>query len=155
MLKLNWVSFGSTAAIVTSMGLITGLGAAPSLRPSLISSLLIVAIADNISDSLSIHVYQESERLAPRAAFRATLTNFFARFAVALSFVGLVVVLPGRTVIPAALGWGLVLLGLLSCFLARDRGVRPFLEIGKHLLVASAVLALSRGVGAWISVHLS
>jgi hypothetical protein len=61
-------SFGSTAAIVTSMGIIAGLHAAPIPRVSVLTSLLVIALADNVSDSLSIHMYQESERLEERAA---------------------------------------------------------------------------------------
>lgn len=86
-LSLTRCSFGSTAAIVTSVGLIVGFGAATVSRPAIVSALLIVAFADNISDSLSIHIYQESENLEERAAFLATVTNFLARLMIALSFV--------------------------------------------------------------------
>ncbi|HZR26694.1 MAG TPA: hypothetical protein VFA59_24080 [Vicinamibacterales bacterium] len=46
---------------------------------------MIVAVADNITDSLSVHVYQESENIEERAALRATLTNFAARLLIAAS----------------------------------------------------------------------
>ncbi len=151
MIDLTRVSFGSTSAIVTSMGLIVGLDAATASRRALVSSLLIVALADNISDSLSIHVYQESEHLDGRAAFRATLTNFAARLVVALTFVGLAVGLPQRALAPVALGWGLLLLGGLSAQLARDRGVGMVGEIGKHLGVAIAVIVVSRVVARLIA----
>ena len=84
------VSFGATAAIVTSMGLIIGFGAAGIARPTIIAGLLVVGLADNLTDSLSIHIYQEAERLEPRAAFRATLGNFATRLLISLSFVVLV-----------------------------------------------------------------
>jgi vacuolar iron transporter family protein len=153
MIELTRVSFGSTSAIVTSMGLIVGLDVATASRRALVSSLLIVALADNISDSLSIHVYQESERLESRAAFRATLTNFVARLLVALTFVGLAVWLPQWALAPASLGWGLLLLGGLSAQLARDRGVGVGGEIGKHLGVAVAVIVVSREVASMIAAY--
>ncbi|OGA48047.1 MAG: hypothetical protein A3F74_14315 [Betaproteobacteria bacterium RIFCSPLOWO2_12_FULL_62_58] len=56
-------SFGAAAAIVTSMGLIIGLDAAAATKAAILSGLLIVAIADNLTDSLSVHMYQEAERL--------------------------------------------------------------------------------------------
>lgn len=65
----NRYSYGGTAAIVTSVGLVVGFGAASLSRSAVVSGLLIIAIADNISDSLSIHVYQESENLESRAPF--------------------------------------------------------------------------------------
>ena len=153
MIDLTRISFGSTSAIVTSMGLIVGLDAATVSRRALVSSLLIVALADNISDSLSIHVYQESEHLDGDTAFRATLTNFAARLLVALTFVGLAVALPQRALAPVALGWGLLLLGALSAQLARERGVGMGGEIGKHLGVAISVIVVSRVVAGLITEY--
>jgi hypothetical protein len=87
-------SFGGAAAIVTSLGLIIGLDAASASRATIVGGLLIVAIADNLTDSLSIHMYQESERLDTRKAFRATLINFATRLSLSLSFVLLMISFP-------------------------------------------------------------
>jgi len=76
MIKPTRISFGGTAAIVTSMALIAGLDAAKAGRAIMVSALLIAAVADNLTDSLSVHMYQESERLEEREAFVGTLTNF-------------------------------------------------------------------------------
>ena len=148
-------SFGGTAAIVTSVALIIGLDAATATRPTIIGGLLIVAIADNLTDSLSIHIYQESERLEGREAFVATLTNFAARLLVSLSFVLLVVLLPMRDAVPAALAWGLLLLSVLTYLLARSRGANVASEIGKHIAVASLVISASRLIGTWILVSVT
>ena len=43
------------------------------------------------SDSLSIHMYQEAERLEGKGALRTTLANFVSRLLVALSFVFIVI----------------------------------------------------------------
>jgi len=146
-------SYGSTAAIVTSVGLIIGFGAAAVSKAAVVSGLLIIAFADNISDSLSIHVYQESENLEGRAAFRATLTNFVARLLVALSFVGIVLVLPMASVV--AIVWGIALLAGLTYVLARHRHVHPSKEIIKHLVVAFVVIVVSRMLGGWIAAHVA
>jgi VIT1/CCC1 family predicted Fe2+/Mn2+ transporter len=151
----NRYSYGSTAAIVTSVGLIVGLGAVSVSKAALLSGLLIIALADNLTDSLSIHVYQESENLEGRAAFRATVTNFVARLIVALSFVGIVVLFRGGTATVVATIWGLLLLGTLTFVVSRARGVPPLREITKHLLVAVAVVAASRMLGAFIAAHVS
>ncbi len=75
MINPRAFSFGSTSAVVTSMGLIIGLGTATAQVSTIVSALLIVGVADNISDSLSIHMYQEAEKLEERAAFRTTLAK--------------------------------------------------------------------------------
>lgn len=153
MIKPNRVSFGGTAAIVTSMALIAGLDAARAGRASLVSALLIAAVADNLSDSLSVHMYQESERLEQREAFMGTLSNFATRLLVCLSFVLIVILLPAPLAAVWGLLWGMSLLAALSCILARHRRVSAISEIAKHLGVASAIIFVSQSVGRWIAAH--
>ena len=62
-LRLPTISFGAVSAIVTSVGLIIGFGAAGISKPTIIAGLLINGFADNLTISLSIHIYQESEKL--------------------------------------------------------------------------------------------
>jgi VIT1/CCC1 family predicted Fe2+/Mn2+ transporter len=153
MAKLTSLSYGSTAAIVTSMGLIVGLTGDLGSRAAVISSLLLVAVADNLSDSLAIHSYQESEKLDARQSFRSTVGNFFARLVVAGSFVVLAVFVPSGYLIQVALVWGLLLLGTLTFLVARSRGIAPMVEVGKHVAVAAVVVLLSRVIGNWILGH--
>lgn len=150
MIELRKLSFGGPAAIVTGMGLIVGLDAATVAKSTILTSLLLVGIADNLTDSLSVHIYQESERLTERDAFRTTVANFFARFFVCITFIVILLLLPASTAIPVSIIWGFVLLSLLSCLLARTRGVRAVSEILKHGAVALAVIAISRAIGAWL-----
>ena len=155
MIRLRKVSFGTTAAIVTSLGVIVGLNAAAAQISAIVGSLLVIALADNLTDSLSVHVYQESERLSQREAFRTTVANFATRLLVSLSFIAIVVVLPTRAAILVCLGWGLLLLSVLSYALARDRQINPAFEMCKHCAVAIAVIVLSGAIGTWIPLWLS
>jgi len=155
MSKLTTLSYGGTAALVTCMGLVVGLGTAASSRAALVSGLLVIAVADNLSDSLAIHVYQESERLEASRAFRSTIINFLVRLLVAGSFVLLALFLPLEQVMPATLLWGTLLLSALSYAIARHRRVSPALEIGKHLGAALVVIGVSRAIAAWIVAHVA
>jgi VIT1/CCC1 family predicted Fe2+/Mn2+ transporter len=148
--RLRRVSFGTPAAIVTSVALIVGLGAAASDRAAVTGSLLILALADNLTDALGVHIYQESERLDEREAFRTTLANFLTRLLVSLTFVGLVLTThePATSYLGAT--WGLILLAGLSHQIAKVRGVSPLSEIAKHCAVALAVIALSDAIGTWV-----
>ncbi len=155
MLRTNRISFGGTAAIVSGMALIVGLDAVDASRKTIVSALLIAALADNLTDSLSVHIYQESEHMAQREALTGTLSNFAARLALGASFAALVALLP-RPLAPAvALGWGMFLLAALSWVLARERQANPVAEVAKHLLVATAVLFVSRLIGYWINTQLA
>jgi hypothetical protein len=146
--RLSRISYGGTAAIVTSMALIVGLDTAASAKSTVITALLIAALADNLTDSLSVHVYQESERLQEREAFIGTVSNFATRLIGCLTFVVLVALLPQRVIVTAAVAWGMTLLAVLTSLLARERKVGVISEVAKHLLAAAVVLALSRAVAA-------
>ena len=154
MRRINRISFGGTAAIVTSMALIVGLDAVHATHKTIISALLIAALADNLTDSLSVHIYQESERLSQREAFIGTLTNFATRLALCLSFAAIIALLPDALAPGAALTWGTLLLAALSWVLARERQVRALPEVAKHLVVAALVILISRLIGGWINVEL-
>lgn len=153
MIRPSRISFGATAAIVTSMALIAGLEAANTGRAGLVSALLIAAVADNLTDSLSVHMYQESERFEQKDAFIGTLTNFGTRFLVCLSFVLIVVMLPKHLAAVWGMVWGMSLLAILTCILARHRRVSAISEMVKHLGVAAMIIMVSRGVGQWIATH--
>jgi len=153
MIRPSRISFGGTAAIVTSMALIAGMEAAEAGKAGLISALLIAAVADNLSDSLSVHMYQESERLEQKDAFIGTVANFATRFVVCLSFVLIVTTLPRHLVAFWSVAWGFALLTVLTYILARYRGVSAFSEVAKHLGVAVAIIVVSQWVGHWIGRH--
>jgi hypothetical protein len=153
MIEPSRISFGGAAAIVTSMALIAGLNAAGVGRASVISALLIAAVADNLTDSLSVHMYQESERLEQKKAFIGTMTNFGTRLVICLSFVLIVAVFPVPGAVLWGLVWGMSLLAILSYILARHRGVSGLSEVGKHLGVAFTIILVSKIVGHWIATH--
>jgi VIT1/CCC1 family predicted Fe2+/Mn2+ transporter len=151
---MSRISYGGTAAAVTSTALVSGLSAAGATRPIIVSALLIAALADNLIDALSIHVFQESERLEQKDALTGTITNFAARLLLCASFVVLVVFLPLALAATAAIVWGVVLLASLTYLVARERNVQPLPEVIKHLLVAAAAIIASNGIGHGIGAVL-
>lgn len=154
MFKTSRISYGGTAAIATSMALVSGLGAAGATRPVVASALLLAALADNLTDSLSIHMFQESEQLDQKEAFAGTVTNFATRLLVCLSFILLVGFLPVSHAVGGIIAWGMLLLAVLTFLVARERHVGAWGEIVKHLLVAVAVVLMSKALGHWISTAL-
>ncbi len=86
-MKISKFSLGATAAITTSMGLIAGLSQGESAKKQIITGLLIIAIVDNLSDSLGIHIYKESEGVPKRETNLFTYGNYLTRLVIALTFV--------------------------------------------------------------------
>jgi len=147
---LTKFSFGATSAIVTSLALIVGLSRSANPRLTIIGSLLVIAIADNISDSLGIHIYQESELLNSKTVRTATFTNFFTRFFTILIFVLLFAFLPIRYAEILSIGYGIMVLSILSYFIAREQKTNPYRAILNHLAIAILVIIVSGFLSGWL-----
>jgi len=137
------------------MALIAGLEAANAGKGAMLSALLIAAVADNLTDSLSVHMYQESERMEQKEVFRGTFSNLATRFIVCLSFVVIVGVFRGRAAAVAGIAWGMSLLAVLTYILAQHRRVSVISELGKHLAAALVIIVVSQAIGRWINTHLT
>jgi vacuolar iron transporter family protein len=143
-------SFGSTSAIITNIALIIGMDSATNAKVAIIGSLLVVAIADNISDSLGIHMYQESEGLAEKNVWILTLTNFFSRLLTSLGFVFIIYFFPLNLAVPISLIYGFLILAIVSFFIARSRKSNPLYLIAEHLTIAVLVVLISNFLGEYI-----
>jgi uncharacterized membrane protein len=99
--------FGATSCIITSLALIIGLNNSSNAKFSIIGSLLVIALADNISDMLGIHIYQETEGLIMRDVWLSSFTNFFTRLFVSLGFIAIVIAFPAKVAMTVSLVYGL------------------------------------------------
>ena len=145
--------FGSTAAIITNISLIVGLETARSGKGPILGGLLTIALADNISDSLGIHMYKETEGATARLTVLATVLNFLARLLISFSFIAIVLMCSIGQSIPVAVTWGLMLIAIGSYWIARRNKENVILEIVKHLLVALVMILLSHSVGHLVAVY--
>jgi len=147
MVDIRKFSLGTTAAITTSMGLIAGLAEGNGAKISIITGLLIIAVADNVVDSLGIHIYKESEGASRRDVILSTYGNFAVRLLLTSTFILIVFFLPSTTALILSSVWGLILLSALSYLIAKHRGTNPFHEIIWHLAVALLVIMGSKLLG--------
>jgi vacuolar iron transporter family protein len=108
---------------------------------------LIVAIADNISDSFSVHIYKESEGASRKEINSSTFGNFTTRLILALTFVLIVLLLPSFWALVVSSVWGLSLLAILSYLISKTKETHPLREVGWHIVVALLVIAGSKFLG--------
>ena len=138
------LSFGSASGIITTLGLMVGLHASTHSRLTIIGGILTIAIADAFSDALGIHICEEAEnKHTTKQIWIATLATFFAKLAVALTFVVPVLLLELGTAIMVSIVWGLSLLSVLSYGIARGQKTKPWRVIGEHLLIAVGVVIIT------------
>lgn len=145
------LSFGLTSGVITTLGLMVGLHAGTHSRAVVVGGIFTIAIADAMSDALGIHISEESKNSGPTMqVWEATLATFLAKFVIAMTFVVPVVVRPLDQAIVFSVIWGLLLLAVLSYFVARAQAIAPWKVIGEHLLIACSVVAMTHAVGDWV-----
>ncbi|TRZ52795.1 hypothetical protein D4R99_02065 [bacterium] len=147
---LTKFSFGGTSAIITNLALIIGLNMTVNAKINIISGLLIVALADNISDTLGIHIYQESEGIRPINIWISTLTNFFSRLLVSLGFIFIIAILPLNLATIISLIYGLLIMSAISYIIAINKKINPFMSVFEHIFITIVVILLSKYVGGFI-----
>ena len=150
MTHLTKISFGVTSAIVTSLAFIVSLSGNNEPRMPIIGSLLVFAIADNISDSLGIHIFQESDLKKAGTLNASTVSNFLARFLIILSFVAVVYLMPIQLAVFTSVVWGISILMFLTYQIAIERETKPLPAMMQHLAIATLVIVASLLLRSWI-----
>ena len=144
-------SFGLTSAIITTLGLIVGLHSSTHNKMVVLGAVLIIAIGDALSDSLGMHISQESVAThTHREVWESTISTFMAKFIMALTFVVPILLLPLSTAIIVSIIWGLLIITLFSYYLAKIQKIEPYKVIFEHVLIAVVVIIITHFVGDWV-----
>ena len=145
------VFFGATSGVITTIGLLTGLHAGTHSLAAVLGGILVIAVADAMSDALGIHLAEEANPATDHHhVWSATISTFITKFVFAGSFAVPLLLLPLQQAVWASITWGMIVIVVLSFFLARAQGNRPLPVIAEHLSIAVAVVILSQLIGTWV-----
>ena len=144
--------FGATSGVITTLGLITGLNAGTHSVTAVLGGIFVIAVADAMSDALGIHLAEEANPNATtQHIWSATISTFLNKFIFAISFAVPLLLLPLDQAVIASLLWGMLVIIVLSYFLARAQKASPVLIVAEHLGIAILVVVLSHLIGEWVS----
>ena len=145
------MSFGITSGIITTLGVMIGLNSITGLKLAVMGGILTVAIADAFSDALGIHNSEESlKRNTRKSIWIATVSTFFSKLIIAMSFLIPVLLFPLATAIKINLIWGFSLLGIFGYIVAKIRKENPIKSIFTHIIIAMAVIIITHYTGTII-----
>lgn len=146
-------SFGLTSGIITTLGLIVGLHSGTHSRIVIIGGIITIAIADAFSDSIGIHICEESEgKHSTREIWESTISTLLSKFTFSISFIIPILFLSLSTAIIISLAWGFSLIGIFSYYTAKLRKSKPWKSILEHLAIALLVIVITHYVGIWVSI---
>ena len=146
--------FGATSGVITTIGLIVGLNSGTRSITAVLGGILIIAVADAMSDALGIHLAEEANPDTTHAhVWAATIVTFITKFVFSISFAVPLLLLPLGTAVVASVFWGMLVIVVLSYFLAKSQNESPFAIIGEHLGIAALVVVFSHYIGVWVAAN--
>ena len=154
---MTGVSFGMTSGVITSLGMIVGLHSATSSRLVVIAGIIIMAIADGLSDAAGVHISEESElekgvpKHTQKEIWAATTFTFISKLTFTLTFAVPFLIFSLKTAVFVAIIWGLLLLIFLNFAIAKIKRESTVMLIFEHVLLALIVIFISHGVGNLIA----
>jgi vacuolar iron transporter family protein len=145
------IFFGATSGVITTIGLIAGLYAGTASLVAVLGGILVVAVADAMSDALGIHLAQEADPDSSNAhVWAATISTFVTKLCVALTFALPLIFLPLGIAVLVSIAWGLIVIVLLSSWLARAQHVAVLPVVIEHLTITVIVVILAHFIGGWV-----
>jgi VIT1/CCC1 family predicted Fe2+/Mn2+ transporter len=145
------LSFGTTSGIITTLGLIVGLSAGTHSTLAVVGGILSIAIADGLSESMSMHISRKLENRDPFYLWESTFATLISKFIVTLSFAIPILLTNLQVAVMIDIAWGLSLLIVLSFFVSKYENRKKWKDIIEHLMIAVLVIALSYYAGEWIT----
>ena len=143
-------SFGLTSGIITTLGLMMGLHSSTGSSAVVISGILVIALADGLSDALGVHISEEAEgKQSHKEVWNTTIHTFLSKFIFAIQFVIPILIFSLETAIYISVAWGLFLISLFSFYMAKSQKTSPFHVVGEHLFIAIFVIIATHYIGDW------
>ena len=155
---MTGICFGLTTAVITSLGMIVGMHSATSSKLSVVAGIVVMAIADGLSDAVGLHTAEEAEvengksKHTPKEIWLTTLFAFLSVSGFTLTFAIPVLICPLETAVILTIAWGMLLLILLNFYIAKIRRENPIKLISEHILLAIFVIIVSHLVGILIAL---
>ena len=142
------VGFGLTSGVITTLGMIIGLHSGTRLKLAVEVGIIVLAIADALSDAMGIHVSEEAEmEHTTKELWQTSFFTFISKLLITLTFVIPMIFLDFSTAMLTSVSWGLFLITVFSFYMARSQKQNPYKVIAEHVFIAVLVILLAHYLG--------
>jgi len=143
------LGFGLTSGIITTLGLIIGLYSSTNSKAVVLAGILVIAIADALSDGFGVHISEESgsKSITTKEIWENSISTFFFKFIFAIIFIIPILLLSLKAAVITGIILGLILLTLFSYYIAKQHRKNPTKVIIEHLIIAIIVIIITYYIG--------
>ena len=146
------LGFGVSSGVITTLGMIVGLNSITGSSIAVIGGIIVIAIADSMSDALGMHISEETVRKkSDKSVWESTFSTLFFKFIFALSFIIPFLFFNFITSIYISIAWGMLILSLFSIYLAKQEKIKPYKVVLEHLAIAILVIIITNYVGKLVA----
>ena len=143
--------FGLTSGVITTLGMMVGLAFSTSSSLYVVAGIAVIAITDALSDAVAIHISEEAgQQESERSIWVETLITFISKFLIGMLFIIPVLTLDLKTAVIFSVIFGLILIGVISIFIAKIEKVSAAKIIIEHLGIAMLVILATGLIGRYI-----
>ena len=112
------------------------------------TGIVVLSIADALSDAMGIHVSEEAEmEHTSKEIWRVGFFTFVSKFFFALTFTIPIMFLELSTAILASILWGLFLITIFSFYMAKSQKQNPYKIIAEHAIITALVVLSAHCLG--------
>ena len=145
------IGFGLTSGVITTLGILVGLYAGTKSFAAVFSGIVVLALADSLSDAVGMHISTESEKNSSnKIIWETTAATFLAKFITALTFILPLILFPLNWAILVSVIWGMMLITCLNITIAEKKNESAWKLVISHLGIAIFVIIVTHFIGVWI-----
>ncbi|TKJ17058.1 hypothetical protein CEE44_00800 [Candidatus Woesearchaeota archaeon B3_Woes] len=143
--------FGLTSGIITTLGLMVGLNSSTHSAIVVIGGIIVIAVADALSDALGIHISEEFEmKHSKKEIWESTISTFLSKLVFALTFIIPVLLFSLSTAVIISVIWGLFLITIFSIYIAKEQNLKPSRVVLEHLVITIVVILITNYLGKFV-----
>ncbi len=143
--------FGITSGVITTLGVIVGLHSGTHEKLAVLVGIIVLAVADALSDAIGIHISEEAENVhTTHELWQSAFFTFISKFCVAFSFIIPLQLLELNMAILVSVVWGALLISVFSYLMAKSQKQNPAKVIAEHVMIMLAVVVLAHYIGDFV-----
>ena len=143
--------FGVTSGVITTLGVIAGLHSGTQSELAILVGILVLAVADSLSDAIGIHISEEAENEhTAHELWQCAFFTFVSKLLVALSFIIPLQLFELYTAILVSVVWGVLLISVFSYLMAKTQKQNPAKVIAEHVAIMIAVVIVAHYIGDFL-----